>query len=233
MKQGKLYGIGIGPGDPELLTLKSVRILRSCGVIFTVISQHATESISEKIVHNFAPKGHIVRLSFSMSCVAKEREKILSNNSECIACELKKGTDCAFATLGDPLTYSTYGYVLKRLHRLLPELETETVPGITSYSTLAAQAGCILAENTQSLHIIPSFRSAMAETLALDKNSSTILLKTYHSRHALIERLRHEKDSHIVYGENLTLPGEFISRDLDEIDARPENYLSLMLVKKN
>lgn len=71
----------------------------------------------------------------------------------------------------------------------------------------------------------------MADSIEFPEGSSTVLLKTYHSRGALIERLRKEKDLDVVYGENLTMEGEFISRDLDEIAARPDAYFSLMLVR--
>ena len=232
MQPGKLYGIGIGPGDPELLTLKGARILAECDVIFTVISQHVSESVSGAVVEAVRPKGRVERLTFSMSRDPAERQAMLAANAQRIADELVQGRTCAYTTLGDTLTYSTYGYMLKILRQTLPGLEVETVPGVTSFATLAARADAVLVENTEDLRVVPAFKASMAESIEFPKGSSTVLLKTYRSRNALIRRLRQEKDLEVLYGERLTMEGEFISRDLDEIEARPECYFSLMLVRR-
>ena len=232
MQPGKLYGIGIGPGDPELLTLKGARILAECDVIFTVISQHVSESVSGAVVEAVRPKGRVERLTFSMSRDPAERQAMLAANAQRIADELVQGRTCAYTTLGDTLTYSTYGYMLKILRQTLPDLEVETVPGVTSFATLAARADAVLVENTEDLRVVPAFKASMAESIEFPKGSSTVLLKTYRSRNALIRRLRQEKDLEVLYGERLTMEGEFISRDLDEIEARPECYFSLMLVRR-
>ena len=232
MQPGKLYGIGIGPGDPELLTLKGARILAECDVIFTVISQHVSESVSGAVVEAVRPRGRVERLTFSMSRDPAERQAMLAANAQRIADELVQGRTCAYTTLGDTLTYSTYGYMLKILRQTLPGLEVETVPGVTSFATLAARADAVLVENTEDLRVVPAFKASMAESIEFPKGSSTVLLKTYRSRNALIRRLRQEKDLEVLYGERLTMEGEFIRRDLDEIEARPECYFSLMLVRR-
>ena len=96
MKPGKLIGIGIGPGDPELLTIKAARILKSCGAVFTVISQHVDKSVSETVVRSVAPDANIIRLTFSMSRDRKEREDQVLRNAERIRDELDAGTFTAF-----------------------------------------------------------------------------------------------------------------------------------------
>ena len=232
MQPGKLYGIGIGPGDPELLTLKGARLLAQRDVVFTVISQHVSASISGAVVEAVRPRGRVERLVFSMSRDRAEREAVLAANAQRIADELRAGRSCAYATLGDTLTYSTYGYMLKLLRELVPGLEAETVPGVTSFAALAARADAVLVENTEDLRVIPAFKASMAETVAFPEGSSTVLLKTYRSRNALIRRLKREKGLEVLYGERLTMEGEFISHDLDEIEARPECYFSLMLVRR-
>lgn len=232
MKPGKLYGVGIGPGDPELITLRAARVIRACDVIFTVISANVSQSVSENVVNSLTPSGRVIRLSFSMSRDRAVRDAVVAANAQAVIDELAAGRDCAYTTLGDTLTYSTYGYILTLVRKALPDVETETVPGVTSFATLAARGQAVLVENTESLRVVPSFRADMTESLTFEPGTSTILLKTYRSRHALIERLRHEPDIEVLYGENLTMDGEFLSRDLDEIDTRPENYLALMLVRK-
>ena len=230
MQPGTLYGLGIGPGDPELVTVKAARLLKNCDVVFTVISSHVSSSTSEDVVRFYEPKGRIERLVFTMSRVREEREAQVRSNAERIIAELRAGKNCAFATLGDTLSYSTFGYILPYVKQALPCARIEIVPGVTSWSTLAARAGKVLAENKESLRVIPAFTKDMADKIVFEPDTATILLKTYKSRSALTARLRRENVD-VLYGENLTQEGEFLSESLDEIDARKENYLSLMLVR--
>ena len=153
-------------------------------------------------------------------------------NADAIITELKAGRDCAFATLGDAMTYSTFGYVLEIIRESIPGVKLEIVPGITSFATLTAKAGTVLVENGEQLRVIPSFKSEMAETLDFPKGSTTILLKTYRSRKALVERLRREENVEILYGEHLAMEGQTLLTDLDAVADRPEEYLSLIMVKK-
>ena len=163
---------------------------------------------------------------------AEVRAAQVQANADAIITELKAGRDCAFATLGDAMTYSTFGYVLEIIREAIPGVELEIVPGITSFATLTAKAGTVLVENGEQLRVIPSFKSEMAETLDFPKGSTTILLKTYRSRKALVERLRREENVEILYGEHLAMEGQTLLTDLDAVADRPEEYLSLIMVKK-
>ncbi|MFQ8890363.1 MAG: precorrin-2 C(20)-methyltransferase [Bilophila wadsworthia] len=169
MKPGKLYGVGIGPGDPRYLTLRAADVLRSVDVIFTVISQNASSSVSRSVVESLEPRGEIHLQIFSMSRDKAVRAAQVQANADAIITELKAGRDCAFATLGDAMTYSTFGYVLEIIREAIPGVELEIVPGITSFATLTAKAGTVLVENGEQLRVIPSFKSEMAETLDFPK----------------------------------------------------------------
>lgn len=232
MKAGKLYGVGIGPGDPQYLTLRAADVLRSVDVIFTVISQNASNSVSRSVVEYLRPRGEIRLQLFSMSRDEATRKAQVKANADAIISELLTGRDCAFATLGDAMTYSTFGYVLDFIREAVPGLELEIVPGITSFATLTAKAGTVLVENGEQLRVIPSFRPEMAESLEFPKGSTTILLKTYRSRAALLDRLEREGDVKILYGEQLTMEGQTLLSDPGAIRARPEAYLSMIMVKK-
>lgn len=232
MKSGKLYGVGIGPGDPRYLTLRAADVLRSADVIFTVISRNASSSVSRSVVESLRPRGEIRLQMFSMSRDRVTREAQVQANADAIIDELRAGRDCAFATLGDAMTYSTFGYVLDRIRKAIPGVEVEIVPGVTSFATLAAKAETVLVENGEQLRVIPSFRSDMAESLDFPKGSTTILLKTYRSRAALLDRLAREENVEILYGEHLAMEGQTLLTDPDAIRERPEEYLSLIMVKK-
>ena len=101
MKTGKLYGVGIGPGDPQYLTLRAADVLRSVDVVFTVISPNASNSVSQSVVDYLQPRGEVRLQVFSMSRDKTIREEQVRANAEAIIAELRAGHDCAFATLGD------------------------------------------------------------------------------------------------------------------------------------
>jgi len=232
MKPGKLYGVGIGPGDPKYLTFRAAEVLRSVDVIFTVISKNATTSISKHVVESLEPSAKIHLQIFSMSRDTATRNAQVEANAQEIIVALQAGKDCAFATLGDAMTYSTFGYILEIIQKAIPELAFEIVPGITSFATLAAKAGIVLVENGEQLRVIPSFKAETAKTIEFPKNSTTILLKTYRSRNALLERLKQEDNIQIVYGEHLAMEEQILLTDMEAISKRPETYLSLIMVKK-
>ena len=228
MKPGKLYGVGIGPGDPRYLTLRAADVLRSVDVIFTVISQNASSSVSRSVVESLEPRGEIHLQIFSMSRdkavrAAQVQERLQQDQIP---------ENETIARLRGAITYSTFGYVLEIIRESIPGVELEIVPGITSFATLTAKAGTVLVENGEQLRVIPSFKSEMAETLDFPKGSTTILLKTYRSRKALVERLRREENVEILYGEHLAMEGQTLLTDLDAVADRPEEYLSLIMVKK-
>ena len=232
MKTGTLYGVGVGPGAPEYLTLRGAEVLRAVDVIFTVISRNASDSISRSVVEALKPRGEIRQQTFSMSRDNDIRAAQMQANADEIIQELRTGRDCAFATLGDPMTYSTFGYILRSVRAKLPEISWEIVPGITSFAALCAKSGTVLVENGEQLRLVPSFCAESAASLEFPKRSTTVLLKTYRSRAALLDRLAVEGNIDILYGEKLAMKGQAILNEPAAIRERPEEYLSMIMVKK-
>ena len=137
-KPGTLYGIGVGPGDPELLTIKAVNILKSVDVVFAASSIKNKHSLAVEIARPHLSEHTDVRaLPFQMSNNEAERGKLWEQNAEIIMSELQEGKSVAFLTLGDSLTYSTYGYLLKIINKKAPQINIVSVPGITSYQAAA------------------------------------------------------------------------------------------------
>ena len=215
-----------------VVPVRAADVLRSVDVVFTVISPNASNSVSQSVVDYLQPRGEVRLQVFSMSRDKTIREEQVRANAEAIIAELRAGHDCAFATLGDAMTYSTFGYVLEIIRKAIPNLDLEVIPGITSFATLTAKAGTVLVENGEQLRIIPSFRAEMAEALDFPKGSTTILLKSYRSRGALLDRLAREEKGQVLYGEHLAMKEQALLTDPDAIRARPEKYLSLIMVKK-
>ena len=155
MKQnGKLYGIGVGPGDPELITMKAVRVIKEADIIFTAASTKNTYSLAVEIASPYiSTQAKRSTLSFPMTSDANETETAWVNNARQISQVLAEGKTAVFLTLGDPTTYSTYGYILKKMADIMPDADIETIPGITSFHAAAARLNKILVEGEQSLLI--------------------------------------------------------------------------------
>jgi len=233
MKTGFFSGVGLGPGNPGLLTLAAVEALREADIIFTVASRNVSRSVSSGIIDSIgALKAERRELHFSMAKPGAERISIVGKNAELIADEIFKGNNCAFATIGDPMTYSTCGYILERLKTIVPRLKYKIIPGVNSWSALAAESGRSLVEDTEELRIIPGYVEPDDEKLKniLSEQNTVVLLKTYRSRNAILGRLQNAK-AEILYGSNIGLPEQFVSEDPSEISGRSEEYLSMIILK--
>ena len=170
---GILYGIGTGPGDPELLTLKAVRKIRDCSVIAVPVSdrEYASEEghpdeetqkkycrkcVAYQIAEKEIPEMEKMEKIYLPMPMVKEKEVLerAHERSASIEEQLKKGRDVAFLTLGDPSVYSTYLYVRKKIEAR--GFQTVIIPGVPSFCAAAARLGTGLSENVEELHILPA-----------------------------------------------------------------------------
>jgi precorrin-2/cobalt-factor-2 C20-methyltransferase len=234
MKTGKLTGVGLGPGAPDLLTLRAVRALREADVIYTVEGPKSKLSVSAILVDSLGEISAARRsLSFSMSHDPEERTRVVKRNSDIIFSEIEKGLNCVFAVIGDPAIYSTFGYVLHRFRAEHPETRVEMIPGITSFSALAS-AGCfILSEDEEPLHVIPSHVGPGDADETQRLSGCTVFLKAYRNRNLLLDQLRANGTESVWYGARIGLEGELFAQGFEEISDLPEEYLSLLVSKRN
>ena len=128
-KTGTLYGIGVGPGDPELITLKAIKVLHRVPHIFAACSTKNSYSLALSIVRCHLNGAGIEHLPFPMSKDPQVLASAWEQNARRVLEVLATGSDAAFVTLGDPLTYSTFGYLLKTLKGLAPRGEHRHHPG--------------------------------------------------------------------------------------------------------
>lgn len=227
MNQGKLYGIGVGPGDPELLTRKAVRLMKECDVI-AVPKGGSGEQTALNIAAEFIAGKPILHCDMPMTRDKQILNACHDKAADDICALLDDGKNVAFLTLGDPAVYSTYWYVHRRVQAR--GYIVEIVPGVPSFCAAAARLGQALCEGSQMLHIIPASHSSTQEGLALPGNK--ILMKAGRSILEVRDLLEAEgKLDTAALVERCSMEGERVVRDLRELDD-PTGYFSIILVRE-
>lgn len=157
MSAGVFYGIGIGPGDPDLITVKAVKILSTCPVVFVPKTGKGEESTAHTIAAaHLSPAAEIRELVFPMTTDPATLESFWRDNARQVAAVLEKGRDAAFLTLGDAMLYSTFIYLAEALQAVLPQAAIVTVPGITAFSAAAALTRFAVGVGKQPVTIVPT-----------------------------------------------------------------------------
>lgn len=227
---GILYGIGVGPGDPELMTLKAVRLIEECDVIALPKSgdgEIVAKQIAEGAVKDFDQKEKIEVL------MPMTRDpKLLQESHDAAVAQvealLKEGKSVAFLTLGDPSIYSTYMYVHKQVQS--HGFPVEMVPGVPSFCAVAAKLNVSLAEGAQPLHIIPASYQGVDE--GLEWAGPKILMKTGRSMKKVKELLR---EKNIIDKAKMVqkcgMPGEQVYHSMEDADEN-SSYFSVIVVKE-
>ena len=233
-KLGKLFGVGGGPGDPELISLKAVKVLNSVSVVYCASSTKNSYSLAREIVSPHLRRGvPLVRLYFPMTHEKKRLQEAWCRNAYEIFQTLKDGNDAAFVTLGDPMIYSTFGYIMYALKEIAPEVEISIIPGISSFQAAAAATKCVLAEAEESFAVISGTRGAEKLREVTEFADRVIMLKVYkHYKEILktLKRLNLSNNSVLVI--RCGLKDEKIIRELESFSDATPPYLSLLIIKK-
>ena len=232
-RMGTLYAVGVGPGDPDLLTLKAVKALARAGTVFAAASTKNDYSLALSIAApHMRPDTPVVRLGFPMTRDKAELEAAWRANAQAVLDELEGGGDAAFLTLGDPMTYSTFLYLWRTMQAVEPQARVEIVPGVSSIQAAAAAAGVGLAESGQNLAILSGVDDPDRLRQALQACDSAVILKAYKSFPELRELLSSLGLAHkSVLVSRCGLEGQSIIHGLENCPDRPA-YFSLILVKK-
>ena len=224
---GKLYGLGVGPGDPELMTLKAVRILKECDVI-AVPGRVPGETTAFKIAEGACPEiagKPAIGVHMPMTKDKKVLEESHREGVRILRALLDEGKNTAFLTLGDPTVYSTYMY----LHREIRNAgyETEIVSGVPSFCAAAAKIPMSIGEKEEQIHIIPaSYHIEEARALPGTK----ILMKAGKALPSVKQILK-ERKAEVILVENCGMERERIVSGAEQI---PEDagYYTLLFVKE-
>ncbi len=226
---GKLYGIGVGPGDPELMTLKAARLMRECPIIAVPVTgkeRNVAYEIAKGAVPEILDK-ELMEVPMPMIRDLKLLEASHEAVTTRIISALDQGQDVAFLTLGDPSIYSTYIYIHDRVGAR--GYEAEIIPGIPSFCAVAARLNEGLTEAAQALHIIPASYEGIEEALAL--KGTRVLMKTGKSMakiKTLLGEMNHRPSVKMV--ECCGMEDEKVFHSLEDIDDKA-SYFSVLVVK--
>jgi len=228
---GKFYGVGVGPGDPRLLTLQAVDVLQSVDMVAIPKSKLDRESVAWDIAKIHCPADvRLVELEMPMTADKQILAKAWQDGAQTLLAELKQGKSVAFITLGDPSLYSTYSYLLNILQVELPQECIVTVPGITAMSAAAARINLPLATGDEPLLILPS-----TEDVGKFLDFPNLVLMKVSRRLPEILTLLEERGRKAVLLTRLGQAGEKIRWEPKPQDFTTDkiDYLSLLMVKKN
>lgn len=178
MKQGTLYGIGVGPGDPELITVKGANLLAQCRHVFVPKARTKADSLALAIASRYiGSSSEVHELVFPMTSEKEELSRRWEASADEIINVLEKGEDACFLTLGDPLLYSTYIYLLRAIRNRIPDASVVTVPGVMAFSAAAALSEFHIGEGKEPVVIIPTADDLEEVRQSLKKRGTIILMK--------------------------------------------------------
>jgi precorrin-2/cobalt-factor-2 C20-methyltransferase len=246
----ELIGVGVGPGDPELVTVAAVAALRAAAVVVVPVSTPARGDVgaqvagrAEQVVRAHLGPDRVVRVPFAMSeraGVTAERSRAWEAAAQVVLDAFSDGASTvAFATLGDPNVFSTFTYLAATVREQVPRVRIRTIPGITAMQDLACRAGVALCEGREVLTLVPASAGAEALEAALGRDGTVVVYKGSIGDGELLEVLRrHGRLDEAVVGVRLGMDGERLAPAVDwapatgatagEVARLP--YLSTVLV---
>ena len=240
--KGRVIGIGVGPGDPVLITLKAVKALQAADIICIPKSHANKPSLAFTMVKNIleerekAPE--ILELIFPMTKDELGNKALWTKNAGIIADKVASGKVIAFITLGDPMFYSTFIYLYQSLKEEYPKLQLEIIPGVTSLTACAASAKIPLAEKEEVVSVIPSdFDTKLIEETAKHADNLVFIKCAYRLKELIpiVERSGFKENSTIALVRRCTMPEEeVLIGKLSDVQNWKicEDYFSVAIIKK-
>lgn len=226
MKKGILYGVGVGPGDPGLLTVKAVNLIKSCDIL-AIPHRKAGECFAYRIAVKAVPEAKdkpVLPVDMPMTHDKTVREAAYKVGADLVAGELSKGKTVVFLTLGDPAVYSTFAYLAPHVRN--HGFEVVWVPGVTSFCASAAALGQPLCTDRETMHILPGGVDA-AEVLRM--SGTKVFMKGELS--SLLVALK-ERGQEAQAVENCGIENEHIYKTADAIPEDAGYYLVTIVKEK-
>ena len=231
--QGIFYGIGVGPGDPELLTVKAINAIKNSDIIIAPKTEKNSESLALSIAKPYLRADvQIVYQTFLMVKNFEDSPKIFEDNVAEILAYLRDGKNVGFLTLGDPLFFSTYIYIFKLLKN--SGVQIETVAGVPAFLAIAAKIGYPPAYGNDILSIIPATADKEKISAALKNSDAAVLMKVYKNFGEIAEMLDAENLlSNAALVSRCGLKDEKIITDINSHKNEKINYLSTILTRRD
>lgn len=235
---GTFYGVGVGPGDPELLTVKAVNVLKGADVIAVPrSSDSSSDGLSQALLiakQAIDLEGkELMELLFPMT---KDKEALKSTRREAgakVASALNSGRTVAFITLGDPMFYSTFSYLVPFVRELAPGAPVKVVPGITSYSAAVSTALVPLAEADEKVMIVPAAYDIDEVRGLLDSFDTLVLMKVNRIFDRILDLLVSKGlDDKAFFVSRAGWPEEKVVSDIKSLRGAKLDYFSTLIVKK-
>ena len=236
-----LIAIGVGPGDPDLLTVKAVKAIQNADIIMCPASKEERPSIALSIVEPLIDKSknqEIIKLIFPMTKNKDILEQTWKKNAKIMAETVLSGKNVVYLTVGDPYLYSTWIYMHKDLEENYPDMNISVIPGIVSMFTFASKVGVSIAEGAEKVAIIPSCYD-LSSVKEIAKNSETmVFLKDGRYFDQVIDVLKESgfpDNSIFAIGQDLGTENEIIKKlTLGEVndDTLTSKYFSILVVKR-
>jgi len=236
-----LIGIGVGPGDPDLLTVKAVKAIQNADIIMCPASKEDRPSIAYSVISSLIDKSknqEIIKLIFPMTKDKDILEQSWKKNAKIMAETVLSGKNVVYITVGDPFLYSTWIYMHRDLKEKYPSMSINVIPGIVSMFTFASKVGVSIAEGAEKVAIIPSCYD-LSSVKEIAKNSeSMIFLKDGRYFDQVIEVLKESgfpDNSIFAIGQDLGTDKEIIRKlTLGEVNDKTltTKYFSILVVKR-
>lgn len=229
----KFYGIGVGPGDEKLLTIKAAETLEILDVLLIPETQKNKEGVAKRIANKYLRDDlEIAYIDFPMVVDESVFVRAGENAAQIIEAKIAEGKNIGFITLGDPSVYSTYGYIVKALKKN-NKVEIETIPGITSFCAAAAMANRPLIEKDEVLAIIPMNATDEQVDKVLKTCDSFAFMKVYKREERVVNLLNNnDLADNGVMALNCGFDNAEVKENVIEALEENNNYLSVVLTRK-
>lgn len=227
--KGKLYGIGVGPGDPELMTLKAKRLIEECDIVAVPVKKEGEESVALNIARGAAsvPEEKVRRILFTMNKDKAKREECRQAAAEAIMEYLDAGQSVAMPVLGDVGIYSTYSYVHKKL--IQAGYEVQMISGIPSFCAGASRANISIVEGNEGFGVIPSLKGIDQVKKAMGVFDNLVIMKMGSHVKEVYDILKAEgKEDNAIIISNVGMEGEYVGPLLPD---REYGYFTTMIIK--
>ena len=233
---GTFYGVGVGPGPAGLVPVRALQALDDCDVIFCPRADSKEVSKAWWCLRGLEiPQAKFREVPFKMDPNRDLLREHYLQVSNLIAKELKQGKNVGYLTLGDPLTYSTYGYTISALLDALPDVPHHTFPGITSFAAIAASLNWPLGEGKERLLILPCPETMESLQEDIESHDVVVLMKIGKRLPRVLQLLQSMKiERFCAFAGHLGFEKEILCDDLTQLHAQEATgYLSTMLIRKS